>query len=390
MFKHGQKHSFPAFETLRKNSDGWADRMLESGQRHIKRGITGAMYLGCFKTFVFAMHDALDVLQDKFSAQSIADAKTVLNLYAQSFEVVWLANCENTTLRQQDQKKNETVRMLTLQKCRFENIFNTTSDGVLVMDAACRIMTANKSLRQYIGDNADGKYIWEVLDLEGTSPEDFFRYYPVGQTVEIMPFNDRAVFRLSVVSLGGVSMASHTEYLVLLTNITPYVLQRETLEAAIEQHTQDLRMKKQQVEEMNITLHNVLSNIHADKEKQQEVLVEKIRAFLRPSLVQLAQEPAFSVRESSAKLILEQVDGILDSKGFSSDFGNRKMRHLTLTELKVCNFIRTGKTTKEIAQALKISVETVQTHRKNIRKKLGVSGHKNQLFTHLIDTDEQE
>ena len=167
-------------------------------------------------------------------------------------------------------------------------------------------------------------------------------------------------------------------------------MQRETLEAAIEQHTQDLRMKKQQVEEMNITLHNVLSNIHADKEKQQEVLVEKIRAFLRPSLVQLAQEPAFSVRESSAKLILEQVDGILDSKGFSSDFGNRKMRHLTLTELKVCNFIRTGKTTKEIAQALKISVETVQTHRKNIRKKLGVSGHKNQLFTHLIDTDEQE
>lgn len=237
VFKHGQKHSFPAFETLRKNSDGWADRMLESGQRHIKRGITGAMYLGCFKTFVFVMHDALDVLQDKFSAQSIADAKTVLNLYAQSFEVVWLANCENTTLRQQDQKKNETVRMLTLQKCRFENIFNTTSDGVLVMDAACRIMTANKSLRQYIGDNADGKYIWEVLDLEGTSPEDFFRYYPVGQTVEIMPFNDRAVFRLSVVSLGGVSMASHTEYLVLLTNITPHVLQRETLEAAIEAYS---------------------------------------------------------------------------------------------------------------------------------------------------------
>lgn len=80
----------------------------------------------------------------------------------------------------------------------------------------------------------------------------------------------------------------------------------------------------------------------------------------------------------------------MDSKGFSGAFNNKKMRHLTLTELKVCNFIRTGKTTKEIAQALKISVETVQTHRKNIRKKLGVNGHKNQLFTHLIDTDGQE
>lgn len=391
VFIHEDKGIFPRFEMLRNNADGWANGLVQSGLRHLKRGITGAMYLGCFKTFIFAMLDTLDTLTERcphVKAADIAHARTVLLLYAHSFEVVWLETCENLSLHQQDLDKNETVRLLTLEKCRFENIFNTTSDGVLVMDADCRIMTANKSLRQYIGENLDGKYIWEVLGIEGESAEDFFRYYPIGQTVEIMPFNEGLVFRLSIVSLGGISMAHHTEYLVLLTNITPHVLQREMMEAAIERHTKDLCLKKQQVEEMNITLHNVLSNIHQEKEKQQAVLIEKIRAFLNPALSRLAHEPVESVRENGAKLISAQVESILESKG-THELCNKKMRHLTLTELNICNYIRMGKTTKEIAEALKISVETVQTHRKNIRKKLGVSGHKTQLAMHLMDSSEQ-
>lgn len=390
---HEKENVFPGFEQLRTNSDNWAEKLLETGRRHLKRGITSAMYLGCFKTFIFAMEDSLPLLTENNSAlteENIESAKTVIKIYAHSFETVWAEFCDQMHFHQQDREMNETFRLLTLEKCRFENIFNTTSDGVLVMDANCRVMTANRSLKQYIGENLDGKFIWQVLGLEGESPEDFFRYYPIGQTVEITPFQEKLVFRLSIVSLGGVSMASQTEYLVLLTNITPHVLQREMLEAAIARHTEDLCMKKQQVEEMNITLHNVLSNIHAEKEKQHEILMEKISSFLRPALAQLAAEPAASIRKNSAELIFGQVENILDNKESAQDksLGNKKMRHLTLTELKVCNLIRVGKTTKEIAQALKISPETVQTHRKNIRKKLGVSGHKTQLSMHLIDNSE--
>lgn len=124
---------------------------------------------------------------------------------------------------------DEMLRRLTLEKCRFENVFNTTSDGVLVMDAQCRVTTANRSLRQYAGENLTGRAVWDVLGLESSSPEEFFRYYPVGQTVEVTPFGGDLVFRLSISSLGDISLASSGEYLVLLTNITPHVTQREIM-----------------------------------------------------------------------------------------------------------------------------------------------------------------
>jgi DNA-binding NarL/FixJ family response regulator len=45
---------------------------------------------------------------------------------------------------------------------------------------------------------------------------------------------------------------------------------------------------------------------------------------------------------------------------------------LSVRELEVLELLRTGKTTKEIAQALKLSTRTVDVHRANIKKKLGL------------------
>ncbi|MFW2365664.1 MAG: helix-turn-helix transcriptional regulator, partial [Desulforhopalus sp.] len=42
-----------------------------------------------------------------------------------------------------------------------------------------------------------------------------------------------------------------------------------------------------------------------------------------------------------------------------------------------------GSTSKDIADGLAISIETVQTHRKNIRRKLGLSGKDVNLFAYL-------
>ena len=74
---------------------------------------------------------------------------------------------------------------------------------------------------------------------------------------------------------------------------------------------------------------------------------------------------------------------MLGQAGGSPDSGEQGMARLTLAELNVCRFIRAGHSTKEIAAALGISPETVQTHRKNIRRKLGVRGQDAQLAAFL-------
>jgi DNA-binding NarL/FixJ family response regulator len=53
-------------------------------------------------------------------------------------------------------------------------------------------------------------------------------------------------------------------------------------------------------------------------------------------------------------------------------------------EIKIINFLREGRTTKEMAELLNASARTVEVHRDNIRKKLGLRNKKANLKSHLM------
>jgi DNA-binding CsgD family transcriptional regulator len=57
--------------------------------------------------------------------------------------------------------------------------------------------------------------------------------------------------------------------------------------------------------------------------------------------------------------------------------------NLSASEIQVADFIKQGLRNKEIAEIINISPETVAVHRKNIRKKLGISNTKTNLNTYL-------
>ncbi len=61
---------------------------------------------------------------------------------------------------------------------------------------------------------------------------------------------------------------------------------------------------------------------------------------------------------------------------------NIRQFDLTPREFQVASLIKEGKTSKEIAQILGIEKGSIDTHRKNIRKKLGLNRASN-LQSHL-------
>jgi len=73
-------------------------------------------------------------------------------------------------------------------------------------------------------------------------------------------------------------------------------------------------------------------------------------------------------------------------KELNSTFGRKiseKEWNLTPKEIKICDLIRNGLGNKEIAGLLNTSVRTIESHRNNIRKKLGISGKAVNLTTYL-------
>ena len=57
---------------------------------------------------------------------------------------------------------------------------------------------------------------------------------------------------------------------------------------------------------------------------------------------------------------------------------------LSRSEFRIADLVRRGKTSKEIGSLLCISEKTVETHRRRIRKKLGLTNRKKNLFSHLM------
>ena len=72
-----------------------------------------------------------------------------------------------------------------------------------------------------------------------------------------------------------------------------------------------------------------------------------------------------------------------EAKELSADW-TRKYQ-LTLSELNVLKLVGEGKTTKEIAEILFVSEKTIETHRGNCVKKLGLEGGKNALMKFLLE-----
>ena len=70
------------------------------------------------------------------------------------------------------------------------------------------------------------------------------------------------------------------------------------------------------------------------------------------------------------KYVCAEIKNILSSHISGNDEEKNKIESLSLREIEIIKHIKDGSSSKEIAQALFISVKTIEVHRYNILKKL--------------------
>lgn len=247
------------------------------------------------------------------------------------------------------------------------------------MDSTGTVTNVNKSVKAVTSTKSVlGMPIWKVLSMEGQSMEDLLKYYPVGISCETSPFDDETVYRMQITPIGNVSMASD-EYMIMLTNVTAHATQREALERVVSERTEALREEKEHLEEMNITLRNVLQSIDKEREELLTEISTKVNTQVIPALNRIENEGDATIRRGYITVAKDQLARLAPG----SDNSDPLLLKLTHMETRVCQFIQAGYASKDIASSLNISLETVQTHRKNIRRKLNLHGKSVSLYAHL-------
>lgn len=366
------------FPALLANHEGWADALIQMSHRHRLRGVTWEMFIGCFTTLVQAVEELL--LEMNAPLERRLAAIRLIRRHADAAVTLLAGHSALLGAAEVMARLDASNRQLTLEKNKFENIFACTSDLVLVTDAQGVITEASASARRFLGERpVAGEPIWSVLGLECGSMPEVLAYYPPGVQHEIGLYEGAYFFELNIAQLRDVSLASKG-FLFLLMDITVHVRQREVLVQKVQERTAELETEKERLVEMNITLRNVISSIKREREEFHEELARTVRQVFLPALERFRSEGSPEARGANAELLGDQL---LRLCGGGSGDSDARLLRLTPMELKVCQFIQAGKRTKDISEALTLSVETVQTHRKNIRKKLNLKGGNANLFSFL-------
>jgi DNA-binding NarL/FixJ family response regulator len=141
-----------------------------------------------------------------------------------------------------------------------------------------------------------------------------------------------------------------------------------------------LEENKSKVDDMTVTLRTVIQTVGEEKEELRHSIADDIRSNVLPNLEKMASEESPEVRESFREVIEEQLLSLV--KGSDTEIDDQVML-LTATELAVAQYIKTGRTTAQIADLMHSSLETIQTHRKNLRKKFDLVGKNIDLQVYL-------
>ena len=143
---------------------------------------------------------------------------------------------------------------------------------------------------------------------------------------------------------------------------------------------QELRTKTDNLEEANIALGVLLKKREKDKEDMENSILFNVNNQIMPYIEKLEKSQMAPRSKTFLGILKSNLNDIISpfSRKLSATY-----LHLTPKEILVANLIKDDKSTKEIATILTISESSVQFHRHNIRRKLGLVEKKINLKSYL-------
>lgn len=154
------------------------------------------------------------------------------------------------------------------------------------------------------------------------------------------------------------------------------------VELELQETNKQLILERKALQEANSALRAVLARIEEEKREVYTDIQANIDKILMPILHELTLHLPEAKRKY-AEMLRTNLNHI--TSPFVSHL-SKNYFSLSSTEIKICNMIRSGMQTKEIAQIRGVSMGTINRHREHIRRKLNIAGKDINLMTYLQST----
>ncbi|MFC2052505.1 helix-turn-helix transcriptional regulator [Chloroflexota bacterium] len=154
---------------------------------------------------------------------------------------------------------------------------------------------------------------------------------------------------------------------------------RISADLELQETNRQLTLERKALQEANTALRLVLARIEQEKQEIHRDIKINVEKILMPILNALALQlpPSQKKYVEMFQTNLEEITSPFISQ-LSLSFHS-----LTPTEIAICNMIRNGMRTKEIAEMRSVSEATINRHREKIRRKLKITNQDVNLATFL-------
>ena len=292
---------------------------------------------------------------------------------------------ENARLRKAVEKLNESEE-------KFKTIVENANDEIIYVGMDGTIIEINDKCEELFGFKREEVIGRKLYEFGYFSPEEMQKQFEGFRKVysgKIKPemkevksrHRDGSIVHIEV---NPKVIEKNGETLGILTIIRD-ITERKKSEAELEKyrnHLEDLvRERTQNLEEANTALRVMLEKAHEVKKEIEDKISFNVKKFVFPYLKKLKKSRLGAMQSTCLDHLEKNLSDI--TSPYMHDISTKYVK-LTPTEIEVANLVKQGKTTKDIADHLNISVRTVDAHRYSIRTKIGLSNKKKNLRTYLL------
>ncbi len=304
------------------------------------------------------------------SRKNLKDILITVNLIPGTDKSI-CSDIDLTELKDAERKLKESENL-------YRAIFETTGTTTVIIENDMTMSLINSEFEKLTGyrkEDWEGKKKWTELVADKDDLKRMKNYHrlrrknpdSVPRNYEYRMFDSQGRIRnifLTVDMIPGTSKS-----VASFTDITE-----------IRDAEEDVKRKSQKLEDLNTTLTVLLNKRAEDLAEIEHKILSNLKELVIPYIGMMKNSKMDAKCMSYISLIESNLKNIVApfTNKLSSQYGN-----LTPKEIQIANFIKEGKTSKEIAQILNLSKSAIDVHRYRLRRKVGLNKRKTNLRNHL-------